>query len=372
MIVTLVYGGLLTNTKAADVPASESAPPPEASLSPEVTEAMDHLEPLWESMKSDVVSCSAEFRKFFRVTPGAPLTRDQFHEILRRHDLGEHPERVTNFLREVGGAEINIDVPVRHLFIQGQQRKHDLGLLSHVDDDQFSFVYDQGNKQVHLFERGRCPTGAPGLELFRSPLPSRTTGHRPQLAEREGALVRLISVSILESPPSELRTTNTIDWATGVMLHRLRELDGQIAQEVDYSGLTTFAGGITFPRCTWTAHYANGNLQAMDLAMLDDIRFNETIPESTFLVSKPESWYVLDFREQANGAKIPTPKSLVDDVRTLIPEYALNPPEAPLPSGAKETRLSLTKRVLLILNGLALMALGIWLWRRASLKEPNH
>ena len=372
IIVCLACGGMLTNARAAESPASDPSAAPETALTPEVAEAMAHLEPLWASMNSDVVSCEAQFRKYFRVQSSTPRTRDQVQEILQRHDLGVHPERVLEFLREVGGADVKVDVPSRLLVIQGQHRKHDMGLLSHVNDDQFSFVNDRGNKQVHLYERGRCPTGTPGLELFRAPLPSREAGYRPGLAEREGGLVRLISVSALPSSQGELRTTNTIDWATGVVLHRLRELNGQVVQEIDFSGLTTFAGGITFPRCTWTAQYANGQLQAIDLALLDEVRFNETIPESEFLVSKPEGWHVLDFREQANGAEITGPKELVDDVRTLIPSFALNPSEPVIPRDDKSPGLSYPKRALLILNGLALIALGVWMWKRASLKEPNH
>ncbi len=368
----LAMGGMLRHTWAVEPPAGDSLIVTQAVLTPEVTEAMDHLEPLWASMNSDVVSCEARFRKFFRVKSITPLTPDQVHEILQRHDLGDHPERFTEFLREVGGTEAKVDVPVRLFFLQGQHRKHDMGLLSHVNDDQFSFVNDRGNKQVHLYERGRCPTGTPGLELFRAPLPAREAGYRPGLAEREGSLVRLISVSALPGSQGELRTTNTIDWATGVVLHRLRELNGQLVQEVDYSGLTTFAGGITFPRCTWTAHYAKGHLQALDLALLDEAQFNVTIPESTFIVSKPEDWRVLDFREQAQGAGIPGPSGQVDDVRTLIPTFALNSSQ-PVPLRKTENpRLSLPKRILLILNGLALIALGVWMWKRASLKEPNH
>jgi hypothetical protein len=372
MIVYLACGGMLTHARGAETPASVSSAVPKVALTPAVAEAMGHLEPLWASMKSDVVSCEARFRKYFQVKPLSPLAQEQVHEILQRHDLGIHPEHLPEFLREVAGAESKIDVPVRLLFIQGQHRKHDMGLLCHVNDDQFSFVNDRGNKQIHLYERGRCPTGTPGLELFRAPLPSRETGYRPGLAEREGGLVRLISVSTLPGSQGELRTTNTVDWATGVVLNRRRELNGKIVQEVDFSGLTTFAGGITFPRCTWTAQYANGQLQAIDLAFLDEVRFNETIPESEFLVSKPEGWHVLDFREQANGAKITAPLELVNDVRTLIPSLALNPSEPSIPRDDKTTGVSYPKRALLILNGLALITLGVWMWRRASLKEPNH
>ena len=147
MIVCLASGGILSSARSAEPPASDPSIVTEAILSPEVNEAMAHFEPLWASMNSDVVSCEARFRKFFRVKSMTPLTRDQVQAMLQRHDLGEHPERVSEFLRAVGGADAKVDVPLRHLFIQGQHRKHDMGLLSHVNDDQFSFVNDIGNKQ---------------------------------------------------------------------------------------------------------------------------------------------------------------------------------------------------------------------------------
>jgi hypothetical protein len=344
----------------------------EAELAPEITEAMDHCEPLWESMRSDVVSCEIEFRKFFRVKPSAPLTRDQVLDLLKRHDLGEHPDHAPEFLREVAGPDAKIEAPTRHLFVQGQHRKHDLGLLTYVSDDNFSLVHDGDNKQVHVYERGRNPASHPGLETFRTPLQSRAEGYLPDRAERDGGLLKLITVTAAAGPVGEIQTTNTIDWATGVVLRRLQLMNGEMLQEVDYSGLTTFAGGITIPRCVLTARYAKGTLQNLDIALLDEARINEAIPDSIFVVSKPEDWPVLDFREQASGAGIPVPKGQVDDVRALIPSFALNPPG---PEFAKENEarpLPVSKRTLLVLNGLALIALGIWMWKRASLKEPNH
>lgn len=361
------WGGLPHRVQAD---AAESTSP--AALSPAATEAVEHLGPLWESMKSDVVSCEVRFRKYFRVKPVAPLTRDQLGEVFQRHDLGEHPERVPDFLREVAGSKANVEVPERHLYIQGQHRKHQMGLLTHVHDDNFSFIHDGDNKQVHVYERGRCPSGTPGLELFRPPMQPQEGDARPDRVDREGNLVRLTTMTPPQGPLGEIRTTSTIDWSTGVVLQRLRELDGEVVQEVNYTRLTTHAGGITFPHCVLTARYAKGFLQTMDLALLDDARFNETIPESTFVASKPEGWDVLDFREQANGTGIPAPRSPVDDVRTLIPSFALNPlGQVPTPESEKRP-MSLPKRVLLVLNGLALMALGVWMWKRASLKEPTH
>jgi hypothetical protein len=353
------------------LPAEDSAVP-SAALAAEISEAMDHCEPLWESMRSDIVSCEVRFRKIFRVKPVAPLTRDQVLDLLKRHDLGEHPDRTPHFLREVAGPDVKIEAPTRHLYVQGQHRKHDLGQLTYVTDDNFSLVHDGDNKQVHVYERGRNPASHPGLETFRAPLLSRAEGYLPDRAEREGSLLRLITVTAAAGTVEEIQTTNTIDWATGVVLSRLRRMNGEILQEVNYSGLTTFAGGITIPRCVLTARYAKGSLQNLDLALLDEARINEAIPESIFVVSKPEGWPLLDFREQASGAGIPVPQGQVDDARTLIPSFALNPPG---PDFAKENEarsLPVSKRTLLVLNGLALIALGLWMWKRASLKEPSH
>jgi hypothetical protein len=251
------------------LPAEDSAVP-SAALAAEISEAMDHCEPLWESMRSDIVSCEVRFRKIFRVKPVAPLTRDQVLDLLKRHDLGEHPDRTPHFLREVAGPDVKIEAPTRHLYVQGQHRKHDLGQLTYVTDDNFSLVHDGDNKQVHVYERGRNPASHPGLETFRAPLLSRAEGYLPDRAEREGSLLRLITVTAAAGTVEEIQTTNTIDWATGVVLSRLRRMNGEILQEVNYSGLTTFAGGITIPRCVLTARYAKGSLQNLDLALLDE------------------------------------------------------------------------------------------------------
>lgn len=368
--------GVTPFLRAADPAAPEVGPAPAitapAITAPEITAAMDHCEPLWESMRSDIVSCEVQFRKFFRVKPIAPLTRDQVLDLLKRHDLGEHPEHAPDFLREVAGPAAKIEAPTRHLFVQGQHRRHDLGQLTYVNDDNFSLVQDGDNKQVHVFERGRNPASHPGLETFRAPLQSRAEGYHPDRTERDGGLLKLITVTAAAGPVGEIQITNTIDWATGVVLRRLQMMNGELLQEVDYSGLTTFAGGITIPRCVLTARYSKGNLQNFDLAFLDEAKINAAIPASIFVVSKSENWPVLDFREQASGAGIPVPKGQVDDVTTLIPSFALNPPG---PDFAKENEarpLTFSRRTLLVLNGLALMALGIWMWKRASLKEPNH
>ena len=47
---------------APDIPVAPAVP----ATRPEVTAAMEHLEPLWENMDTDVVSCEAKFRVYFQ------------------------------------------------------------------------------------------------------------------------------------------------------------------------------------------------------------------------------------------------------------------------------------------------------------------
>ena len=368
-LVFLLHAGMRDVIQAAD-PAPTGVPEVSPDLS--VSDAMDHLEPLWDSMRSDVVSCEVKFRIWYGLTPPTPVTWDQFRVILQRYGLGEHLESVPDFLREVAGPDAPLEALQRNLWEQGQHRRHDLGLFTHIHDDLFSFVRDGGNRQIHLYEKGRVPHSTPDLDLFRSPPNSRVAGYLPQQAERVGDLVRLIS----QSPPTpqrgHLQTTNTFDWATGVPVRRLQQLESQVLQEIDYSGLTTLAGGITLPRCFVMARYTNGIVNSIDVGLLDDVRLNEPIPEQTFVVSKPRLWQVLDFRGSAGGTSLAVLDDEVGDLRTLISETS--PFQTAMSTDQENQRapLSLPKRVLLVVNGLALVSLGIWMWKRASLKEPKH
>ena len=323
-------------------------------------------------MQSDVLSCEAKFRIYFDVTPVAPLTSDRLQEISTRLSLGEHPERVTDLLQEIGGPSAVVSPPVRRLFIQGQNRRHDMDLLSHIHDDSFSYVSDGDYQQIHIFDRGQSSSSTPDLSLFRSPPATRETGYHPDQAERVGSSVRLVTRHVTTNPQQELTTNNTFDWATGVPVRRVRQIESEVIQSVDYTGLTAFAGGITFPRCVLTANYAESLVVSVDLAILDEAQFNNALPESTFLVSKPKGWSVLDFRGQANGGEIPTALLPVEDVRKLIPAMVVNRFSDVSPAQREKAPLSFAMRILLILNGLALIILDGWMWRRASLKEPKH
>jgi hypothetical protein len=332
---------------------------------------MDHLEPLWDNMRSDIVSAHATFRVYFNVLPEKPLSQAQIHELLARHDVGKDHASAEKFLTEVAGEGKYFVPPVRQLWEQGNQLRHTMNLQTHAHVDGLSIIVDGDNRQVHLYDPGRTPSVTPNLTLFRFPLNSRANGYAPDHAERERNSVRLTSTSTPEGVPGKLTTTNTIDWDTAIPTRKVSSLDDIVLQEVDYFGFTTFAGGITLPRCAVTIRLDQTVVQSLELAFLEEATFNEPIPESRFLVAKPERWHVLDFRDQADGINLDVPPQLVADVRTLIPEHPQYLTSMVASPPSPEAWLSLPKSLWLLLNGFGLVALGIWMWKRASLKKSN-
>gem|GEM_PF-2481834 len=378
----LIFGMLLLIGGASDGPvqaedftSSSSVPTDSAKAnapSSEVISAMEHLEPLWESMRTDIVSCEATFRMQLQVIPAIPLTRLQVHEMLSRYELNDHIERAPELFQELMGAGRVFAPPVRRYFEQGPLKRCEMNLLSHFQIEDLSLISDGDNKQVRVYERGLAPSDGADLGIFRFPLNSRVEGYHPDLAKREGALVRLTTLASSEGPLGHLVTTNTLDWATGILVQREQVIESELVQESVYFGLTTFAGGITFPRCAIGIHYAQGKAHSLELALLDEAKFNEPLPDKTFHLPKPPEWYVMDCRTDAGGIGIAVPREAVANVRTLIPASLAFSPSISTSQPQTPTSMSLVVRLLLILNGAILIAIGIWMWKHASLKEQKH
>ncbi len=355
-----------------EVSANPPAGPVTPSVSPEVTAVMEHLEPLWENMRSEIISSEARFQVYYQVKPQSSLSQSQIHEKLERYQFADDPEQAVLFLRDITGQDVTFVPPVQHMREQGEWLRHDAGPVSYVNVTDFSFIVEPGNKQIHVYDPGRTPTTAESLSIFRTPMKSRAAGHFPTKAERDGQVVHLETVT----PPSHRRGTvtskSTVDWATGVPLSRLHSLDTRLLQETVYSGLTTFSGGVSLPRYSTTIRYEQDRVSSIDLAILKEATFNEPIPEQAFLLSKPANWKVLDYRGDSPGREIPTQAEAEVDVRTLIPETINLLPSVSATQFQQITPMSFPMRAVLVLNGAALIALGIWIWKHASLGRQKH
>lgn len=358
-------------TMALDLENKSQEPPANQELtsevSPNVTAVMEHLEPLWESMRSDIVSTDAKFQVYYQISPHQPLSQAQIHEKLKLYPFADRPEHVTAFIRDVAGADATWVAPVQHLLEQGERMRHHAGPVTYVQFPDMSLTVTPSNKQIYVYDPGRTPTTPQSLSIFRSPMKSRAEGHLPKRAEREGQVVHLES----SIPPSPLRgavtSRSTIDWATGVPLIRSHSFDDNLQQETIYSGLMTFSGGVTLPRFSTIIRYEQNRVSTIDLAILQDATFNEPIPEQAFQQNKPEKWKVFDFRNDLPGQEIWTPSEAVADVRTLIPATGHQIPSVSTTQLRPTAPMSIPMRAVLILNGTALITLGVWLWKHASI-----
>lgn len=340
----------------------ESSP----SVSPDVTAVMEHLEPLWESMRSDIVSTDAKLQVYYQIQPHQPLTQAQIHEKLKQYPFAERPEEVTAFLQDVAGPDATRIAPVQHLLEQGGRMRHDAGPVIYVHLSDLSLTVTPSNKQIYVYDPGRTPTTPESLSIFRSPMKSRAEGHLPTRIKREGQVVHLES-NIPSSPQRGAVTIrSTIDWATGVPLMRSHSIDSKLQQETIYSGLTTFSGGVTLPRFSTIIRYEQDRISTIDLAILLDAAFNEPLSEQVFQQGKPEKWKVFDYRGDLPGQEIRTQSEAVADVRTVIPD-AIHQTQSVSTTQLRPTAtMSIPMRAVLILNGTALITLGVWMWRHAS------
>ena len=352
-----------TENKPSDNPASHELT---ANMSPDVAAVMEHLEPLWESMRSDIVSSDAKLQVYYQIQPQKALTPAQIHEKLKQYPFADDSKYVAEFLLDVAGPDVTWTAPVQHLLEQGEWMRHDAGPLTYVHLSDLSLIVSSGNKQIHVYDPGRTPTSPESLSIFRSPMKSRADGHLPTRAERDGQVAHLES----NIPPSPRRgavtTRSTVDWATGVPLMRSHSFDSKLQQETIYSGLTTFSGGVTLPRFSTIIRYEQDRVSTIDLAILEDAAFNEPIPEQAFQQGKPENWKVFDYRGDLPGQEIRTQAEAVADVRTLIPETIHQIQSVSTTQLRPTSPMSMPMRAVLILNGTALIALGVWMWKHSS------
>lgn len=370
LVLTLIWGGehvALAAGSENESPANSPSRSITPSASPEVDAVMEHLEPLWDSFRTDIVSSDAKFQIYYQIKPQSSLSQAQIHEQLDRYQFAGNIEQVTAFLTEVAGPRATFVAPIQHLLEQGEWTRHNAGPVSYIHLSDFSFIVEPDNKQIHVYDPGLTPTTPESLLIFRAPMKSREEGHLPTRVERDGQLVHLESIAPPNPRRGAVTTKSTIDWATGVPLMRSHSLDSKLIQDTVYSGLTTFSGGVTLPRYSTTIRYELDRVSSIELAVLTEATFNEPIPEQAFVQNKPENWKILDFRGDSPGREIHTPSEAVADVRTLIPETTHRPQSVSVTQQQQSAPMSIPMRAVLILNGTAFIALGIWMWKHTSL-----
>ncbi len=339
----------------------------EEALSPEAVTLLEHLEPLWDGMRSDVVSFDIEYQLFMQVKPDGEWPRDKVLAALQRHDLAQGVEQIPALFKELATKSKPVAI-ARHLQKQGSEERYSVGKKTILMDETVSLIAEEPRKLLRALDRGREGEGYYSIEYFRVPTKTREGGLRASSVERNGDLVTIGTKTVARDGVT-IETFVDLDWATGVVLHRRSLREGVLYREMDYSGITTFPGNLTIPRVVTTLNYANGFLKSMDLVLLGAAQFNMPLPKETFELTKPADWVALDYRGNAAGTKFDLPPQDIANIRTVIPSQPLEPFQVTDTKFVIER--SPWRRALLAINGVVFLGVAVWFWRRGGSREST-
>lgn len=302
-----------------------------------------------------------------RVQPEGEWPRDRVLAVLNEQDVTQGPASIAELFRKLSVKTPPVPAP-RRLRQQDRQERYTQGAKTTLKDETVSLLSDSGTRVIRVLDRGRELEGYYDLGYFRVPSKTRAAGLKPLSVSRHEDRVT-ITTEVIGGNGGTIQTKLDVDWASGVAIHRQALREGSVFREVIYSGLTAFPGSITVPRVVTTLYYTEGHLKTMDLAVITSAQFNTPFPAGTFQISKPEKWAVLDFRGQAEGTRFEFPTQAVDDIRSLIPSQPLDPLRASPIQMVEQT--SPWRRLLLALNGLVLIGVAIWFWKRSGTDEVS-
>ncbi len=372
------WGWLLVACLAGEIASGNRAAlavDPSATAS-ERDELTASLKSLWSGYQSEIATAEIEFTSFTFSLQDRSFSLPDFEEAIRDESY-EDREGLARRLAEKffsekltgspGAIEQQLAAMVdRRRFLQRGRERRLLGQpLEHVMTGDLHLLADAENEEVRAFRRGACPYWCQTLDWFRTvPRPemlSPATAFMPQ----EGGLLRVDFEGRQEAPA----TWMAIDPSDG--LPRRWELispgSGELTRLELYRDYVLYPGGVLLPRVRLQAHVKDRMVRHVMLTVIDNARFNASVDDAAFRLSAPARWAWLDYRgNETEGGKWP---AKVDDVAVFF--QGRKEPEAQA-RGAGATRgnsrqsAASWRSALLILNGLALAALGAVLWKRSA------
>ncbi len=334
---------------------------------------MPHLLETWSVRRTEVATCDINYRFVILHIhlDEKQTTAEQFHHLLDTYDLGNHPDRLPQFLQEITDdppRRYPRGVPSRFVLF-GDQRFYQQGTVTSIFDGRFELHADDDNQQVAIGYPGQTRRGMARLQHFRD-IPTAGISPDDMVVEQVvNGVAKLRGTKSADSKnvrPYEVQ----VDMETGILLNRRSFWpdSNTILRESIERDIIEYAGGIPMPVLRIEARYrSSGHLQNVTIRMIEQARFNEDVSLSLFKLARPKGTTIVDYR---SGTKLAYRlKHDTDDVASLSPGL----PAPVIGAGAVpvKDRHGGVLRWLLILNGLFLFGLGIWLWRREREKRSR-
>lgn len=327
-----------------------------------VDSARTHFQELWTHLRSDIRSADVRFRVYYGVTPNTICTDGQLAELIDKYELAESISRIPEFLAAFAGTTSKLVAPVRIHQQDGDRTRQEFENSIYIEDSDYFFIRKDNNRQISAYFRGGSTIGIPRLNHIRK-IPG--VDFEPQEITRTGgaALLKTESIVSVRGVEMPVRSEYLCDWDSGIPKQIQYSIQGRLASELRVLNLADSAGDVIFPQCvldiTYDREQATPQVKGMNVYVVEDAQFNRPIPSDAFVMSKPVGVEVLDRRFPDSLVPLGVSKQEISDIRKILPATTDSMPKIRLPDW------SMRRRLFFFLNGVVLLVISVWLWRRA-------
>lgn len=362
--VAVCFGGaallmaFVLRTSAAQPP--DAAPP---ELQP------DELVAMWDAQRTEVVTASIRCLCFNSSTDGSDITSPRLAELIRDHDLTAGDSELRPFLEQILAKSLDGHAPwvEMEVKVSGRRLRQDEPEMTFLRDGEHEFVVLPSNRQVTIYQPGQSGIAPYGLDDLRWTPPAPMTADRIRVTAGDEGASRVEFLPRPGQAGDGLTATAIVDSATGVVTYKgTHGADGAPLKERFQLGIKSFPGDIHWPTAAIEARYAQGRLTGLRVLLLSSAQFNQSVPDSDFVLSAGKGTTVIDHRAAATtGTRL---ESDAADLRAVIGPVQ----QSRLPAGAASGDNSV-RRLLLWLNAVCFLAAGFWFWRsKRSRVHPRN
>lgn len=322
----------------------------------------EELAALWEAQRSEIATAEIRFRCFNSSLQNPLNSPERIAELLREHNLAEHPERLEPFLLALIGHPPAVVPPWQNMSIvaSGRHRRFEDAWCTFVTNGDVEAVLTPRNRQLDLLPVGKSPVHYYGLADIRWTPPPTVSAGAWEFVRLEGDDV------VFQVPPvpggTPFQVESSVDTGSGIVTHSLtRQPDGAPAVETYQRGLQVHSSGIVFPHLRMDVQYAAGSARSARVILVDGLRLNESMADSTFRLSVSGGTAVIDYRGSEKEAY-----RIVDDAADALAlpiHVAQSPAVAPVRGSARATS-QYRWTALVVVHVLAALTAGWLLWRR--------
>jgi hypothetical protein len=346
--------------------AADQSASPQLLSGPEAAAELARLQDLWKARRSEIHSCDIRYRVYYSLPVNPPLTIEQFEQRLDEYGLRTSPARSNEFVLAICPS-FKPRQDTRRLVREGHQGRYEVGNDVKVHDGELQLDYSKFNKSITIRYQGQSNTPVPPIDWLREIPPALKLKSEDAALSKSATTVELKYDTQLFTKRGTLPSRNEFlfDATSGVTLHRHYLTESQPTESLYQLALVTGPDGVVFPSCSYRVMYdpeRTGLINRVNFTEIVDAQFNRPNSLETFSLPKPRGVAVFDTRKGDKMLDLTDEET--KDTRRLIIEpvtYELQP-----------TPIPWQRRAFFIVNGLILIGLGVWLWRRVSLKEPKR